>query len=91
MVTIETVRRLIAVADVRQDPYAVAAACGALLDVNGNDQVAALHYVRAMWGMDAMADWSLPLGNQSSSTTPPMSALVRARPVLLTAMPSSRG
>jgi len=48
MINMESVRRLLAIADASKDPYAVTEVAGSLLAANGSDSVAAGHYVRAL-------------------------------------------
>ncbi len=50
MVDVEAVRRLLGVADVGKDPYAVAAVAGQLLAINEADGVAAGRIMRGRWG-----------------------------------------
>jgi hypothetical protein len=48
MITTDAIRRLLAVADVARDPYAVATAAGSLLAADPRDAAAAGHYLRAL-------------------------------------------
>lgn len=52
MVSIDMLRRLLDAADVRQDPYAVAAIGAGLLDVNRQDAHALQHYIRALAALE---------------------------------------
>ncbi len=51
MINIDSVRRLLAVADVGRDPYAVADVANSLLGVDAGDRGAMGHYVRALVGL----------------------------------------
>jgi hypothetical protein len=48
MITIDSIHRLLAIAEVGKDPYAVANAAASLLAANAQDRYACGHYVRAL-------------------------------------------
>jgi hypothetical protein len=48
MITTDSIRRLLAIADVARDPYAVSGAAAALLSADPSDRFAAEHYFRAL-------------------------------------------
>lgn len=55
MITTESIRRLLAIADVARDPYAVAGTAAALLAADGGDRFALEQYVRALGALKLTA------------------------------------
>ena len=62
MVNVEAVRRLLAIADVNRDPYAVAEVAGALLTGNRADAAALGAYARALSGLGLLSAAQRVLG-----------------------------
>ncbi len=69
MVNVEVVRRLLAIAEVNKDPYAVAEVAGALLTGNRADMAALAAYARALGALGLLAAAQRTLGESGNNVS----------------------